>query len=342
MANDTRLHEAVRSGNRFRVEELVAAGADLRAVDDQGLTALHHAVSMSGDELEALGILAALLGPGAPLDVRSGEGLTPFEQAVFHNSGPGAELAFLARADPELRSLRHDYRLLFGARLQDVDVVTAALAAGADANARDAFGMTPLMGAVSKSEEQGALRVVEALLAGGADPRATDGRGTSVLSYAIDSEPVVRQLLAVGADPNAADTDGCTPLVEAARCNNVAAVRALLEGGADPRELAPPSGSASARRQSALTAAILTHYSAYESRAELPEIVCLLIAAGGASGSDLFTAASNGQPVLVRALLEAGVSPDDGGRATISPRQAAASRGHAEVVALLDERGARS
>ena len=45
-----------------------------------------------------------------------------------------------------------------------------------------------------------------------------------------------RYLISVGADPNAVDSDGVAPLHRAVRTRSLAAVRALLDGGANARQ----------------------------------------------------------------------------------------------------------
>lgn len=83
------------------------------------------------------------------------------------------------------------------------------------------------------------------LLAKGADVRARNRRGAEPLHYASDGIPAssnwdpvaqaatIARLLAARADPNCADNSGVMPLHRAVRTRCAAAVRALLDGGAD-------------------------------------------------------------------------------------------------------------
>jgi ankyrin repeat protein len=84
------------------------------------------------------------------------------------------------------------------------------------------------------------------LVAAGADVRATNRRRAEPLHSAVNGNPASsnwdppRQaatetyLIQAGADPNAAASGGVTPLHRAVRNRCAAAVRALLDGGADP------------------------------------------------------------------------------------------------------------
>ncbi|HXI85189.1 MAG TPA: ankyrin repeat domain-containing protein [Verrucomicrobiae bacterium] len=80
---------------------------------------------------------------------------------------------------------------------------------------------------------------VEQLLKDGADVNASDEYGRTPLHYAVLNQlrgaEFVELLMAKGADPNAQDTDGSTPLHFAGEngWHNVAAVRALITHGAD-------------------------------------------------------------------------------------------------------------
>ena len=89
--------------------------------------------------------------------------------------------------------------------------VHEALAAGADANERDAAGHTPLHHAAVRYEMP---RIVRTLLDAGADPHARASDGSTALHYAVGAARhlAVRELLIAGADPNARNNDNDTPL----------------------------------------------------------------------------------------------------------------------------------
>lgn len=82
----------------------------------------------------------------------------------------------------------------------------------------------------------GTLETLQWLVAAGADVNAKNARGSTPLHWAVTDDAKVRLLLARGAAVNAKLADGRTPLYLAAILGNGHAVlRTLLEHGADPR-----------------------------------------------------------------------------------------------------------
>ena len=118
--------------------------------------------------------------------------------------------------------------------------VRACLRAGADPDARDKKGRTPLHYAAVT----GHAAAIAALLEAGADLHARDEYGGTPLiwaAYSADNDDVamdvamiVALLLDAGADPDARDEGGWTPLHFAALYGHAAAIAALLDAGADP------------------------------------------------------------------------------------------------------------
>ncbi|HET8697488.1 MAG TPA: ankyrin repeat domain-containing protein, partial [Gammaproteobacteria bacterium] len=95
------------------------------------------------------------------------------------------------------------------------DAALALIAGGADVNAAQADGTTPLHWAAYQLDAE----LVRALLARGAKAAAQNEFGASPLAEAVKAAnaPIVKTLLAAGADANAANADGETALMLAAR-----------------------------------------------------------------------------------------------------------------------------
>ena len=126
-----------------------------------------------------------------------------------------------------------------------VDRIRLALEAGADPDARDAWGMTPLMVAVQHRR----VDVIDILGRAGADPnleRAGMDRFTPLhLAAQRNSIDAVKTLLALGAD--AARRTWLTP-IDWAESRFV--IEALVRAGADPNARCPQSGQTPLHRRS--------------------------------------------------------------------------------------------
>lgn len=130
-------------------------------------------------------------------------------------------------------------------RTGELDRLRDALDAGADPNARDRWGMTPLLVAV----QHGRTEAVPVLGKAGADPdlsRIRMGNFTPLHEAAHrDSLDAVQALLEIGADP--ARRTWLTP-VDWAQTPPV--INALVAAGADPDARCPDTGNAPLHRTS--------------------------------------------------------------------------------------------
>ena len=116
-------------------------------------------------------------------------------------------------------------------RTGDMPSVAALLESGADVNAPDEEGMTPLHWAAVSTQPE----MVRLLLDSGADVNARDVLGRTPLHYAAVSnhKQIIDDLLGSSATVDAADEQGNTPLHMAARRFRLGAVGQLLAAGAD-------------------------------------------------------------------------------------------------------------
>jgi uncharacterized protein len=196
------------------------------------------------------------------------------------------------------------YRGLHAAAAKgDVPALTALLAGGANANARDSHGRTPLHVAAHRSHGEAA----RALVKGGADPRTLDTQRYDIVTIAAvkDNVPMLKLALALGGDPKAITSpyDG-TALIAAAHLGHDEVVRVLIAAGAP-----------------------LDHVNNLGWTALMESIV---LGNGGRAHTD-----------TLEALVKAGANLNIADRQGVTPLAHASSRRYAEMVRILEAAGAR-
>jgi ankyrin repeat protein len=158
------------------------------------------------------------------------------------DGAPAAKHDALERPLPSperIQELLHD-----AARIGRADVIPALLLAGADIEARDSKGYTPLILAAYNGHDAAAAL----LLHHGARPDTPDlVRGnTALMGVAFKGyDSIAGQLLAARAQPDAINKAGQTALMMAAMFGHAAIVDRLLAAGADPRAIDAAGNSAS-------------------------------------------------------------------------------------------------
>ena len=331
LSGETPVMVAARSGVREVVGLLVAHGAALEARGSRGQTALMWAVAQGHSQVVDL-----LLSQGADPHARSavwGEvmGVPPHGQPEYNRDIPhGGNTA-----------------LMFAARVGSVASARHLIAAGADVDDTNAWGVS----AITMAAHAGFGELVALLLEAGADPNAAEaGFGAIHVAVMRQELAMVTALLEHGADPNAllltwtatrrASRDfhfapplvGATPFWLASRFTAPAIMRVLADHGADP---------------------LVVHHAAYKSPADLhplQEATTALMAATGMGGSRRLRAWAQQNSSHVERLalesvqlaVELGVdinATDLEGRTALDGARMARLR---SVAAYLESRGARS
>jgi ankyrin repeat protein len=198
----TLLHIAAASGFDDLVATLLAAHANLRAVDRIGRTPLHYAV-----EARHLETTKLLLAAGADVAACGDGGWTPLSPAAAGDGeNPCGPLLLEAKADPNDAGREGaDTPLEMAAMNNHVGLVTALLQHGANPKFATKDGRTALHGAQPAC--------AELLIARGADVNALGPEGTP-LHCRVNQEDLagVESLVAHGANVNATNHEGRTPL----------------------------------------------------------------------------------------------------------------------------------
>jgi ankyrin repeat protein len=234
LKGETPLMMAARSGNPTVVELLLQKGAKPNARGPRAQTALMWAVAQKHPE-----VVKVLLAHGADVHARS----ETWSQVMA--VPPHGHLEY-NKAIPH----GHDTALLFAGRVGDLASAKLLVAAGANVNDADAWGVTALVLAAHSDFRD----IVEFLLSKDADPNLAKA-GFTALHNAImhRDEKMATALLSHGSNPNTplrtwtptrrSSRDyhfppalvGATPFWLAARFNHPGIMRLLLKHGADPR-----------------------------------------------------------------------------------------------------------
>jgi ankyrin repeat protein/L-ascorbate metabolism protein UlaG (beta-lactamase superfamily) len=172
----TPLVYAARTGNIDAIKFLASRGADIKAVNGN-FSLLHEAVFSGRVE-----VLEYLLGQGLEVDAHFGEGMTPLVLAVDFGNLPGASALIRRGADVNAADKNGITAFRYAVMKGATELVALALAKKPDLAAADPrTGKTVLHEAALR----GYSAVVGDLLKAGADANAKDKKGRTPLSYAL-------------------------------------------------------------------------------------------------------------------------------------------------------------
>ncbi len=347
---ETALFDAVRYAHLGTVKLLLDAGADPNIKNllppkepDSGYTPLMYAAKRglmlsSPSVQDWLGIAAALLAKGANTDIRSTMGATALAVAQDYGNQDIAALLRQSGAKQVLtyKGLDLNDALLLAASHGDARQVVESLNAGADPQAPNRAGVTPLLAAVFG----GSVDAVRAVVERGADinhvangyrawtwtgariplsqqaiaQAASLGDTALILAAQKGFADIAAYLLAHGANPKLANPQGDTPLSVAAEQGHAKIVAMLLDKGIDPNE--------EQQRAPSFTAGAVIGVKA------------------DVRNTPLSKAAQDGHTEAVKVLLEKGAAPNMRGYAGKTALFWAVERGYGDVVNLLLDHGA--
>jgi uncharacterized protein len=215
MAAPGDLADSARRGNWAQVRELLAAHADVRFAQPDGMTALHWAVQ--ADDAE---IVKAMLAAGADPNAANRYGITPLWLAATNGSAGVTRLLLKAGANPATTMSHGETALMAAARTGEPATVRVLIEAGCNPNAKEtSLGETGLMWAAAENHPE----AIRALIKGGANPDL----------HAKDLDLAPMDWMQVGMVSTVLPRGGFTALMYAARQDARAAAAALVDGDAN-------------------------------------------------------------------------------------------------------------
>jgi ankyrin repeat protein len=218
---------AVLTGNEQIVTALIEGGANPKRKSALGETALQYAPNVK--------IAALLVAAGANINAVDDYGGTPLSMAAS-NGHPELIKWLHARGAKDGSCEPDGTTSLHGACLEaDLKTVAVLLECGADPNARTKDGLTPLL-YVEGMKRKAGVEIIKLLLMAGADPNAqmVDGRFPLYEAATEGSAAAVEALLAGGAKIDLHEGLGETALAAAVYEGNADTAAALLKAGANP------------------------------------------------------------------------------------------------------------
>ena len=255
-AADLRLVEAIKRQDKTAVQTLLRQRVDVNTPQPDGATALHWAVHWEDVETTDL-----LIHAGAKVNAANDVGVTPLTMAAASGNALIIEKLLAAGADAKAALLSGETALMLAVRGGSLDGVKALIARGANVNAAEhTRGQTALMWAVANRHPE----ITAVLLQNSADVRARSEvrkavynmggnrsagnaspdtplaeiplGGSTPLLFAARSNDVesAKLLVAAGADVNDVEADGNTALVVAAHSGNASVATFLLDKKANP------------------------------------------------------------------------------------------------------------
>lgn len=223
----TPLHEALRYGNLEIARMLITAGANLNAADNIGKTPAMLVFSKE-KAMETYGLLAE---NHADFTRKDMFGDTVLHTVCMCGSEPEV-ITFLIEHGAEVNAKNKEGStpLCIAVQKKNVDVVRVLAEAGADIHAKDAQGISPVIGALINSQEMLKALITQKNVV------TVDSEGNTPLHIALLYDaPLsrVKYILSQTEDVNLRNRDGNSPLFICVLKNRKEVGEALLQKGAD-------------------------------------------------------------------------------------------------------------
>lgn len=223
-ANRSEVADAAMDEDKAHLRSLLEQKSDVNAPQVDGTTALHWAVEANDLELTEL-----LLRAGARVSAANQAGATPLLLATVNGNAAIVERLIMAGADPNAPLTKFgDTAIMMASRTGKVEAVEVLLDHGAQVNAKESWGgTTALMWAVSERHAD----VAKLLIDHGADVNAKSNFVPSASGRGFEGTTPV------AAQPNQGTEEFAggllTPLMFAARENDIQSARLLVKAGAN-------------------------------------------------------------------------------------------------------------
>ena len=313
---------------------LLAHKADIHAIDDNGLCAMHVLPDLSGVDVE---VIQLLIDAGASPSIKATDGTTPLNIAARRRLDIVRLLVTKYKVDLNTAHVDRGTPLAESCIHGSLDIFRYLVDAGARLDIIDADGSTLLHTTVSVAgDDEARASMIDVLVGAGLNVNQLYGRNPP-LAYACSSGLVecVRRLVRYGANiHHKLPHTGCTLLRFSIQFKHVAVASLLIKLGVDIHH--------NTSHGTALIRAV---------EMDLPTIVLQLIAAGvclSATGYNGYTAlhsaciTNNGMPNMVQILVDAGADINAVDLVLDTPLHFACDSNSRECVRILVMAGVRT